>query len=209
MTNHENLLGSLLAVIHGDGGHYIDDHGWEKAVEDAYKIVVANRYRLDNETVSRAVLIRRTEERLNAILQRPLMYGGDWNGVEIAILDALAEREFAFAWPLDPPGHIGRRWNRACSLTHRASNTTLAATLAQDGVTDHETVRAKYEAAIRKFFENDGLYPDIIAHHACGGCQAHGPEHVEHCSSGCLTWPCNHTDGDKEAARWKALFNRE
>lgn len=30
-------LGNLLAVIHGDGGHYIDAHGWEKAQADAEK----------------------------------------------------------------------------------------------------------------------------------------------------------------------------
>jgi len=29
------LLGNLLAVIHGDGGHYIEEHGWEKACADA------------------------------------------------------------------------------------------------------------------------------------------------------------------------------
>ena len=28
-------LGNLLAMIHGDGGHYIDEHGWEKAQADA------------------------------------------------------------------------------------------------------------------------------------------------------------------------------
>lgn len=27
--------GNLLAIIHGDGGHYISDHGWKKAVDDA------------------------------------------------------------------------------------------------------------------------------------------------------------------------------
>ncbi len=28
-------LGNLLAVIHGDGGHYIEAHGWDKAQADA------------------------------------------------------------------------------------------------------------------------------------------------------------------------------
>lgn len=27
--------GNLLAIIHRDGGHYITEHGWEKACEDA------------------------------------------------------------------------------------------------------------------------------------------------------------------------------
>ena len=30
---------NLLAVIHGDGGHYVARHGLEKAVEDAKRIV--------------------------------------------------------------------------------------------------------------------------------------------------------------------------
>ena len=30
---------NLLAVIHGDGGHYVARHGLEKAVKDATKIV--------------------------------------------------------------------------------------------------------------------------------------------------------------------------
>ena len=28
-------LGNLLAMIHGDGGHYRDEHGTDKAVADA------------------------------------------------------------------------------------------------------------------------------------------------------------------------------
>jgi hypothetical protein len=209
MVNHEYLLGNLLAIIHRDGGHYLAEHGWEKAVEDAIEKVCYARVLLD-ERVPRAALVRKAEEMLENIILRPLTYGGDWNGVEVAILDALAERDFARAWPLDPPGHIGLRWNRACSLTYRPSNMSFAATLAHDGVIDHEVVRTKYEAAIRKFFGNDGLYPDIIAHHACGGCQKHGfgPEHPPHCSSGCVKWPCDHTDGEKEVALWKATFNR-
>lgn len=31
----KHRLGNLLAVIHGDGGHYIDAHGWDKAQVDA------------------------------------------------------------------------------------------------------------------------------------------------------------------------------
>ena len=33
-------LGNLLAVIHRDGGHYIEEHGWEKAQADAEERVV-------------------------------------------------------------------------------------------------------------------------------------------------------------------------
>ena len=38
MTNERNAdfwLGELLAVIHGDGGHYRAEHGNEKATKDA------------------------------------------------------------------------------------------------------------------------------------------------------------------------------
>ncbi len=28
------MLGELLATLHRDGGHYVDEHGWEKAYED-------------------------------------------------------------------------------------------------------------------------------------------------------------------------------
>ena len=34
------LLGNLLARIHGDGGHYVEEHGWEKACVDAEQLVV-------------------------------------------------------------------------------------------------------------------------------------------------------------------------
>lgn len=36
----EQRLGNLLARIHGDGGHYITEHGWEKAEADADAKVV-------------------------------------------------------------------------------------------------------------------------------------------------------------------------
>jgi hypothetical protein len=34
-----HLLLNLLAIIHGDGGHYTDEWGLEKSVEDAVKII--------------------------------------------------------------------------------------------------------------------------------------------------------------------------
>lgn len=41
------LLGNLLAVIHRDGGHYIEEHGWEKACADAEALVLAERVAKD------------------------------------------------------------------------------------------------------------------------------------------------------------------
>jgi hypothetical protein len=37
------LLGDLLAVIHRDGGHYVEAHGWERACADAEARVLAER----------------------------------------------------------------------------------------------------------------------------------------------------------------------
>lgn len=38
-------LGNLLAVIHRDGGHYVEQHGWVKAAKDAEAIVLELRNR--------------------------------------------------------------------------------------------------------------------------------------------------------------------
>jgi len=35
----ERMLRNLLAVIHRDGGQYVEEHGLEQAVKDAEKIV--------------------------------------------------------------------------------------------------------------------------------------------------------------------------
>jgi len=35
IKQHEQLLGNLLCVIHRDGGQYIAEHGWKKAIKDA------------------------------------------------------------------------------------------------------------------------------------------------------------------------------
>lgn len=43
----EQAIGDLLAIIHGDGGHYIETHGWKKACEDACEEV--NKMRLTIE----------------------------------------------------------------------------------------------------------------------------------------------------------------
>lgn len=41
------LLSNLLAVIHGDGGHYEAEHGTAKAVEDAITRVINTKSSLD------------------------------------------------------------------------------------------------------------------------------------------------------------------
>lgn len=37
----QQKLGNLLARIHRDGGHYIQEHGWKKAIDDADEKIVA------------------------------------------------------------------------------------------------------------------------------------------------------------------------
>ncbi len=34
----ERELGELLAILHRDGWHYLDKHGWAKAVEEGKRI---------------------------------------------------------------------------------------------------------------------------------------------------------------------------
>ena len=41
--DYEHLLNELLAIIHRDGGHYVQEHGIEKAVEDAINIINKER----------------------------------------------------------------------------------------------------------------------------------------------------------------------
>lgn len=40
LIEREQQLGDLLARIHRDGGHYVQEHGWEKACADAENKVV-------------------------------------------------------------------------------------------------------------------------------------------------------------------------
>ena len=41
--------GNLLALIHRDGGHYINDNGWDKAFSDAINVV--NQLRIDLDAI--------------------------------------------------------------------------------------------------------------------------------------------------------------
>lgn len=205
----ERLLRDLLAVIHRDGGHHAAEHGLRKSVELAVAVVHADRNR--DELVPRQALIDRARGMLAAVRERPLMYGGSWEGVEHFILDAVDQLDFALAWPLKPPGHVGLRWNAACAKVHRASSGMLIDTLTYDKVTDRDEVHAKYKAAIDEYLSCYGLYGRWLSHHRCAGC--HGATHTEtdghepHCNHD-EPWPCPHTDGDAEVARWRDIFNR-
>ena len=69
-----NHLGNLLAVIHRDGGHYQDEHGTEKAVEDAMMIIPSQRADLETHATSLSAIVKRLEReqtdnaRLNTVL---------------------------------------------------------------------------------------------------------------------------------------------
>lgn len=43
----KSLLGEILATIHKDGGHYSNEYGDQKATDDAIKIVIEDRVKLD------------------------------------------------------------------------------------------------------------------------------------------------------------------
>jgi|SRR5262245_26594522 len=45
LLNHNELVGlnNLLAVIHHDGGHYTQRHGYEKSITDAEKNIIQER----------------------------------------------------------------------------------------------------------------------------------------------------------------------
>lgn len=51
-----DCVGELLAVIHGDGGHYLQKHGMEKACADAEQVVVGLRHNLPCSQESHDVL---------------------------------------------------------------------------------------------------------------------------------------------------------
>lgn len=74
----ERQLSSLLARIHGDGGHYEDEHGTEQAAADADVKIVKLRAALqeyeDQHQTSDAEATERTI-RLLTDLSRPTLYG--------------------------------------------------------------------------------------------------------------------------------------
>ncbi len=47
LKSKEQMFGNVLAVVHRDGGHYISNHGWKKACEDAEIIICDMRRDLE------------------------------------------------------------------------------------------------------------------------------------------------------------------
>lgn len=166
---------------------------------------------MNPDVVPRSVLVQKALDALAAVRERPRMYGGSWQGVETFILDALDQLDFALSWPHKPLGHVGLRWNYACSKVHRASNGFLSYTLAYDGVTDDEAVHAKYRAAMDEYLSCNGLYGYWIKHSRCAGCKGaiHKEDdgHAPHCNHD-EPWPCPNIDGDKVVAYWREVYAR-
>ena len=46
--DREKATGELLAIIHRDGGHYQDEHGTVRALQDAVNVVITLRTELDH-----------------------------------------------------------------------------------------------------------------------------------------------------------------
>lgn len=61
----EHPLKELLCIIHRDGGHYISQHGLEKASKDAEKIVVDLLHNQDGVVEEKDAVIKDLTERLN------------------------------------------------------------------------------------------------------------------------------------------------
>lgn len=47
ITMYEKLLNDLLAVLHRDGGHYLEEYGFEKSIEDAIIKVLKHYHAID------------------------------------------------------------------------------------------------------------------------------------------------------------------
>ena len=108
--------------------------------------------------IPKADLIKFCEDRLEAVRLRPLMYGGNWSGVEMIILDMLEMIEWARAYPNESPQDWTERWHQACAKAYRGGNTYLFGILEQDGITDSDQVQAIYNKALT-IYELDGMTP--------------------------------------------------
>lgn len=70
----EQRLGNLLAVMHGDGGHYVAKHGWGKATEDAMVV----KYALLDRAEAAEADLRRAREALKDAVR--FVDSAQWHG---------------------------------------------------------------------------------------------------------------------------------
>lgn len=96
-------------------------------------------------------LILYARDRAANICQRPGMYGGTWQGAEVALLCAFDLLELAESWPDPPRFRVAGKWCAASYLVtckaFEMGNTSLSAALERAGVTDYEVFRTYLAAA--------------------------------------------------------------
>jgi hypothetical protein len=82
----ERHLGNLLAIIHGDGGHYQGEHGSAKATEDA--IARVYEIRAERDAAQQRVSVQR-----KALLKTDAFLRTHWvtSAIDVATFRALAD----------------------------------------------------------------------------------------------------------------------
>lgn len=84
---HKHLLCRLLAIIHGDGGHYAAEHGLEKATDDATK--KEGKLKIDSDRL--ALVINQRDKLVAALRDDKLKMAcwGEWTSTTQTMLGAL------------------------------------------------------------------------------------------------------------------------
>lgn len=86
-VHHE--LAELLARIHRDGGHYVDQHGFAKAVEDAHELVVQAHVVADRRDDDRLAFAKATIAKLSDLAVCYLTCEVDPTEERVAEIEAL------------------------------------------------------------------------------------------------------------------------
>lgn len=136
IAEREQQLGNLLAVMHGDGGHYISDNGWAKAATDAEAKYLRLNQSIDSLTTQLSEAVKQRDEavadadrqyqsvlRLSGSLQsereiiaelRGRLESAGWRPIETAPRDTKSRLvwcpdircTFVVTWTNDPPAWI-------------------------------------------------------------------------------------------------------
>lgn len=162
-----------------------------------------------SDSIPKADLLAYCDRILAGVRKRARMYGATWHGVEIVILETVGLREFVLCHPHEPPRSLGSRWTAAQKKAlGRSNNGFLIDALTYDGVTDEAEIQRRYNAVLDQFEADHGLYGFWLRHGRCAGCRGemHKDDEPAHCTGGCGTWPCDHTDGEAEVARWRNIM---
>ena len=104
--------------------------------------------------IPKAWLQEYAENRLRQVRERPLMWGGTWDGVDAIVMDMLELRDHVLAYPQSPAQDAPLRWSAACSKVYRIGNGSLFTALQYKGVTDRDAIHEKYKAALDEMFKS-------------------------------------------------------